>query len=606
VSTLSAGSSTALQVIGETSTTAGSRPLFSNVVHLKAGVSVRKPTTVRLSQPAVGSQFTQPDFIDLRADVSKGDGTVAKVEFFADDKKIGESDREPYQIRWQGAALGNHACKAVATLLQKGETVSSTVLNIRVHPPNAAVMIMSPGNGSTAQHNVRPVLMAGFAGGNKVYLDSFRVFLDGHDFSSQAAAGENDIVFVPKFNLAEGRHNYTVEWQSGGKVIAKDSTTFTVDSVLPDSKATRFFGQVRNMSETPMANVLVRSADRQTMTGLDGRFVFENLPAGEQSFQIDPSAQTTDHRQYAPVTIKADVIEGHVIRREPAIMIDLVSRGDRENGVGTAKPGPISTVPQTALAAVPRAPAFVRPPIAAPKLEPLPATVASWDADTKSADVHDTDREAKFTFAFTNVSEDNLIIQSVRTSCGCTTVQLPALPWTVAAGSQGKISATVNLKGKRGVLTKTLTVATGKGSKVLTVRVNILGTNPKPLPEAERSRNRDIAAADRQAVFKGDCATCHSTPGRGKFGQMLYEADCAICHDSEHRASTVPDLRTLKAPSNGDTWLISIAHGKPNSMMPAFSIADGGPLSDSQIASLAAYLNSRNLPKQVETAPGAK
>jgi mono/diheme cytochrome c family protein len=54
----------------------------------------------------------------------------------------------------------------------------------------------------------------------------------------------------------------------------------------------------------------------------------------------------------------------------------------------------------------------------------------------------------------------------------------------------------------------------------------------------------------------------------------------------------VADLHTLKTPTNEDFWRTWIAHGKPGSLMPAFSTAEGGPLNDMQIASLAAYLNA--------------
>jgi mono/diheme cytochrome c family protein len=91
-------------------------------------------------------------------------------------------------------------------------------------------------------------------------------------------------------------------------------------------------------------------------------------------------------------------------------------------------------------------------------------------------------------------------------------------------------------------------------------------------------------------VFKGDCASCHVHRGEGKYGQELYQADCAICHESEHRATMVPDLHALKTPTNFEFWRTWITHGKPGSLMPAFSTVDGGPLSDMQIASLANYL----------------
>ena len=45
-----------------------------------------------------------------------------------------------------------------------------------------------------------------------------------------------------------------------------------------------------------------------------------------------------------------------------------------------------------------------------------------------------------------------------------------------------------------------------------------------------------IAKADRQAIFKADCATCHAKPGEGKYGKALYDAVCAICHE----ANTAP------------------------------------------------------------------
>jgi len=95
-------------------------------------------------------------------------------------------------------------------------------------------------------------------------------------------------------------------------------------------------------------------------------------------------------------------------------------------------------------------------------------------------------------------------------------------------------------------------------------------------------------------VFKNDCATCHEKPGQYKYGKALFDADCAICHEAKHRASMVPDLHALTVPTNFDFWQTWIAHGKPGTFMPAFSTADGGPLSDMQIASLAAYLDSAN------------
>jgi len=240
------------------------------------------------------------------------------------------------------------------------------------------------------------------------------------------------------------------------------------------------------------------------------------------------------------------------------------------------------------------APAVASQPVAVPPPPfngPLPNTVLAWDSELKSIDVHEGENAGHLFFSFTNVSSDNVVISNVHPGCGCTSTELPAMPWTVAPGVKGTIPVTINLHGKTGTLFKNLTVTTDKGIKVLNFRVNIVPVPMPPMTEADRTNNLKIALADRQAVFSGDCVNCHVKLGDGKYGKLLYDADCAICHEGEHRATMVPDLHNLKVPTNNDFWKTWISHGKPLTLMPAFSKSDGGPLSELQIASLAVYLN---------------
>ncbi len=274
---------------------------------------------------------------------------------------------------------------------------------------------------------------------------------------------------------------------------------------------------------------------------------------------------------------------------------------------------------------------------------PLPDGVLAWDATTKETNVIANTPAAHFVFNFTNiateaqatlstnvvaitnvttvtnssfwarligkrishvtkiVSTTNIVaaktfkpvpvtILSVHPSCGCTTAKLPRLPWTLAPGTNGHFGVTVNLEAKSGILYKTLMVYTDKGSKTLLLKITIRPFEMPKMSEAQRELNRKLATADRQMVFKGECATCHVQQGQGEYGEALYKADCAICHEGEHRATMVPDLHQLKTPTNFEFWRTWISHGKPGTLMPAFSKVDGGPLSDIQIASLARYL----------------
>ena len=135
---------------------------------------------------------------------------------------------------------------------------------------------------------------------------------------------------------------------------------------------------------------------------------------------------------------------------------------------------------------------------------------------------------------------------------------------------------------------------TDKCSKELYLQINILPPVVPTMTDADRARGVAAAKIDRQAVFQNDCATCHVKPGNGKYGNALYDSVCAVCHEAEHRATMVPDLHAIKNICRQMTefWRTWIAHGKAGSFMPAFSTAEGGPLSDMQIASLAAYLNA--------------
>ena len=192
---------------------------------------------------------------------------------------------------------------------------------------------------------------------------------------------------------------------------------------------------------------------------------------------------------------------------------------------------------------------------------------------------------AQFAFNVTNVSDHEVIIERLAASCGCTTYKMPAEPWHIAPGEHGKIDVNVTFAGKFGIFYKTLSVISPTAPATLGVKINL-----PPTAQMARGMNRDVAAKDRQAVFKGDCASCHADKAKGKMGKELYLAACGICHEATHRATMVPNLHALNKATTYEYWKEWISNGKTNSLMPAFSVSAGGPLSDEQIDSLAKTL----------------
>jgi mono/diheme cytochrome c family protein len=292
--------------------------------------------------------------------------------------------------------------------------------------------------------------------------------------------------------------------------------------------------------------------------------------------------------------------------------------------------------------------------------QPLPPGFLNWDQTQKAVDATNGQDFAWFTFYFTNVNTkidmglatninyttnftvvtnhsfwDNFMgrkyasIRSVITnqsivsvtnsitqlplaifdahaSCGCTQPQLPPeRPWILPPGTNGSIRVSVNLLGKMGTLYKTVTITTDHGRMDLVLRVAIAPPPPvKPMSPEERAQGIAAAKLDRQAVFKGDCASCHAKNLVGQYGQQLFKSACAVCHEADPRATMVPDLHNLKDPTSEEFWRTWITSGKAGTLMPAFSTSQGGPLNDMQIASLAVYLNQA-IPSKARPVPAA-
>lgn len=235
---------------------------------------------------------------------------------------------------------------------------------------------------------------------------------------------------------------------------------------------------------------------------------------------------------------------------------------------------------------VPTRPAPASPALSLPKQDPA----LVLDAYEKDYTAKPGEEHCSFTFTVTNAGTDELVIRTVRTSCGCSVARLPAHPWRLAPGASGQFEIAVDLRGKQGELFKDAILQSNRGYRQIQFHIAIPPVDPR---DAMRQRNVLIAQGDRQAVFKGDCATCHAEPARGLMGRDLFIKACVICHADEGRATMVPDLRALSPQPTAELWRQAITIGKPGTLMPAFALAEGGPLTRPQIDSLVDYLTTR-------------
>ena len=173
--------------------------------------------------------------------------------------------------------------------------------------------------------------------------------------------------------------------------------------------------------------------------------------------------------------------------------------------------------------------------------DPLPDGVLAWNSLTQETTVAADAGKANFVFSFTNIAtvHETALVTNVTTvtnimavtnssffwfkknsfvtnfstatsittnnvtrpvpvaildvhpSCGCTTAQLPPLPWIIPPGTNGQFGLTVNLAGKTGMEVKTVNVKTDKGFKQLILKIKSCRPWSRANPGRSRARFGD-------------------------------------------------------------------------------------------------------------------
>lgn len=91
---------------------------------------------VTLTTPSAGDAFTAPAAITLAASASDADGTVARVEFYANGQPVGSAAASPYTVTWSNVAAGSYSLTAIARDDDGAATTSAPVtITVSAPPP---------------------------------------------------------------------------------------------------------------------------------------------------------------------------------------------------------------------------------------------------------------------------------------------------------------------------------------------------------------------------------------------------------------------------------------------------------------------------------------
>ncbi len=86
-----------------------------------------QPPSVSITSPTSGATFQPAASIDITANASDPDGSISRVDFYADQVKIGSDRSRPYVFTWTTATAGTHVVTAVARDNANASTTSAPV-----------------------------------------------------------------------------------------------------------------------------------------------------------------------------------------------------------------------------------------------------------------------------------------------------------------------------------------------------------------------------------------------------------------------------------------------------------------------------------------------
>jgi subtilisin family serine protease len=114
-----------------------------------AASALNAPPSVSLTSPASGATFTAPATVSFAATANDTDGTVTRVEFYANGVLVGSDTTNPFTFDWPNVAAATYSLTAKAFDDDLASTTSGAV-SITVNPPAGQTNVALAANGGVA------------------------------------------------------------------------------------------------------------------------------------------------------------------------------------------------------------------------------------------------------------------------------------------------------------------------------------------------------------------------------------------------------------------------------------------------------------------------
>lgn len=167
---------------------------------------VNQPPLVALTAPVGGSTFAAGSSISMAAAATDGDGTIAKVEFYAGSMSVGSDTTSPYTLTWTGATAGTYTVSAKAWDNMGASTISAgvnvTVEAVTLPSPWQTRDVGNPAVAGSASHNADTFTVAGAGADIGGSTDQFRFVYQPFEGDGAVTACVTSLDFVDAWTKA--------------------------------------------------------------------------------------------------------------------------------------------------------------------------------------------------------------------------------------------------------------------------------------------------------------------------------------------------------------------------------------------------------------------
>ena len=187
--------------------------------------------TVSLTSPASGATFTAPATTTVAASASDADGTVTKVDFYANGTLFGTDTTSPYSVSWASVPAGSYNLSVVATDNRMFTTTSASV-GVKVettYVPGARMNVALAANGG--QVSASSTYSSTYAASHAIDGNR-RATLYGNTWADNTSSAYPDWLQV-NFNVAKTIDEIDV-FSGQGNGSVDPTSTMTSTSAIAD------------------------------------------------------------------------------------------------------------------------------------------------------------------------------------------------------------------------------------------------------------------------------------------------------------------------------------------------------------------------------------